>query len=393
MRYLPLFAAIFAITPLAIDMYLPALLTIATELDAPIESVQNSLSIYLAGYALGMFLFGPIVDRFGRRPILLSGLAGFVVFSFLVSTSQSVEVFIIYRFFQAVCGSAATVVIPGAIRHFFGKDTAKGLSYVSMTMAIAPMIAPAFGTYILMIANWQWIFFALIAYALILIVVSFRWFPDTDGQQTNSSKHPPLQFLGSYKAVFKSKACHPYLAATMLASLIFFTYLTSVSFMYMDVFQLSKEQFSFYFALNVLGLILVNFINTRLVPKLGSAKILVASSLILLALTVSFFVLNLVNAPIELLIFSLIMCVCLTSIVGANADSLTLQQFKQNTGTASAVIGTLRFGSGAVAGPALVFFFDGSLVPITTLFVIAGIMLVTVVLIGKKVGSRTPCLN
>ena len=98
MRFLPLFAAIFAITPLAIDMYLPALLTIAEELNAPIESVQNSLSIYLAGYALGMFLFGPLVDKYGRRLILISGLAGFVLFSFLVSTSQTIEEFLLFKF-------------------------------------------------------------------------------------------------------------------------------------------------------------------------------------------------------------------------------------------------------------------------------------------------------
>ena len=384
MRFLPLFAAIFAITPLAIDMYLPALLTIAEELNAPIESVQNSLSIYLAGYALGMFLFGPMVDKYGRRVILISGLTGFVVFTFLVSTSQSIESFLAFRFFQALSGSAATVVVPGAIKHLFGKDTAKGMSYVAMTMAIAPMIAPAFGTYILLVSSWQWIFIALIVYALLLIVVSYRWFPNFESNQSIQTTQP-ISFLNRYKVVFKTTSCHNYLLATMLASLIFFTYLTSVSFMYMEVFQLSKEVFSFYFGLNILGLILVSFINTRLVPRFGSEKILFAASILLLILTTTFFILNFINAQVEILIGFLIACVSITTMIGSNADSLTLQKFNEHTGTATAVIGTLRFGSGAIAGPLLALSFDGSVFPIATLFLIAGFALVAVLLRHKKI--------
>jgi DHA1 family bicyclomycin/chloramphenicol resistance-like MFS transporter len=386
MRFLPLFAAIFAITPLAIDMYLPALLSIAKELDAPIASVQNSLSIYLAGYAIGMLIFGPMVDKFGRRIILISGLLGFIAFSFLVSNSQTIEQFLLFRFCQALSGSAATVVVPGAIKKLFGKDTAKGLSYVGMTMAIAPMIAPAFGTYILMIASWQWIFVVLIGYALVLIAVSYIWFPKLEEEpEAEADIIPrPVSFLKRYKTVFAKRSSHIYLLTTMLASLIFFTYITSVSFMYMDVFELSKQAFSFYFGINVIGLILFNFVNARLVPKLGSQKILMVASTALLLLTLLFFTLSMIKGSVIVMIASLIPCVCLTSIIGANADSLTLQQFDQNTGTVTAVIGTLRFGSGALAGPLLAFSFDGSVLPISTLFLISALSMVMLLLINRR---------
>jgi DHA1 family bicyclomycin/chloramphenicol resistance-like MFS transporter len=388
MRFLPLFAAIFAITPLAIDMYLPALLTIADELNAPIASVQNSLSIYLAGYAFGMFLFGPMVDKYGRRLILISGLMGFVIFSFLVSSSQTIDQFLLFRFFQALSGSAATVVVPGAIKHLFGKDTAKGLSYVGMTMAIAPMIAPAFGTYILLIASWQWIFMALIGYAVALIVISYIWFPKFETNLEPNSNAESISFVKRYKTVFETRSSHIYLLTTMLASLIFFTYITSVSFMYMDVFELSKQEFSFYFGVNVIGLIVFNFVNARLVPKLGSEKILFSASIVLVLLTLIFFVFNITQGSVIIMIASLIPCVCLTSIIGANADSLTLQQFDHNTGTATAVIGTLRFGSGALAGPLLALSFDGSVFPIAILFILSAVSMVTLLTINQVLTHR-----
>ena len=101
MRFLPLFAAIFAITPLAIDMYLPALILIANQFNSPIQTLQNSISIFLAGYALGMFLLGPMADRFGRRPLMLFGLSGFVVSSGLLAFIQTADGFLALRFLQA----------------------------------------------------------------------------------------------------------------------------------------------------------------------------------------------------------------------------------------------------------------------------------------------------
>lgn len=373
MRFLPLFAAIFAITPLAIDMYLPALTRIAGEFDAPIALVQNSLSIYLAGYAFGMFLFGPLADRFGRRPLLFAGLVGFILFSIGLSIVDSIEAFITLRFLQALSGGAATVVIPGAIRHLFGKDTAKGLSYVSMIMMIAPMIAPAMGSYILQFGDWRTIFISLAGYAGIIWLLAITSFPRLGSDRaTNLSE---LSFVASYRTVIANKRVQPLLAITMLSSLVFFTYITSVSFLLMTVFGFDEKQFAWAFGLNVVAMIVASFINTRLVSKLGSRKMLRGAAF--LALSFAGILLSLIVADLApvYIIASLIPVIASLMVISANADALILRQFDQQTGTATAVIGSLRFGSGAVAGPLLALIYNDSAMPIALLIVFTLLLL------------------
>src|SRR5690349_205625 len=131
---LPLMAAVAALPPLAVDMYLPAIPQIAEDLQTSIGAIQNSLSIFLVGFGLGMLCFGPLSDRHGRRPLALFGLMGFAVSSLLLSLSTTANLFLFFRLTQGFLGSAASVVIPAMIRDSYGKDTAKGMSAVTMIM-------------------------------------------------------------------------------------------------------------------------------------------------------------------------------------------------------------------------------------------------------------------
>ena len=140
---LMLLAAVVATTPLAIDMYLPAMPMMAVQLDTNIGLVQQSLSIFLAAYGTGMLVFGPLADMLGRRPLAVLGLTGFILASVALSQVESIEWFLGWRAVQALAGAAASVVVPGIIRHLYQQHTAKGMSYVSMIMMLAPLVAPA----------------------------------------------------------------------------------------------------------------------------------------------------------------------------------------------------------------------------------------------------------
>jgi len=379
LSYLPLFAAVTAVTPLAIDMYLPAMPNIAESLNTDITLLQNSLSIFLIAYAFGMFLFGPLADFIGRKRMLLFGLSGYCLFSGLIAASQSGEAFLTFRVLQAMFGGAATLVIPGTIRLLFGKDTVKGLSYVSSIMMIAPMLAPSLGGLVLSLSNWRVIFIILSAYSALIFILCYRYFPkaiQTVGQPLSFSK----LYLASYKRILSNKKIRNYLLVSMLASFTFFTYITGVAFVYIKVLHFSELTFGLVFGLNVLVLMLSNFVNSRMTPIYGEKKLLLVYWLVgfcfsLLLVSSVLFELN----WIYLLLGLIPLMGCLMAMI-ISADSIILQAFSQYTGTATAVIGTLRFSSGALAGPLLALLYDGSAKPFAIL-IFSGVVLVGLVLL------------
>jgi DHA1 family bicyclomycin/chloramphenicol resistance-like MFS transporter len=362
---LPLLASIVAITPLAIDMYLPAMLVIANDLNTSMPNVQISLSLYLAGYALGMLFFGPIADQIGRRVLAKLGLALFGLSSLALAFCNDIHLFWFLRIVQAFTGAAATVVVPGIIRHIYKKDTAKGMSYVSMIMMVAPLVAPTVGSVIMGLSHWQTIFIVLACYSFTILVLAQKHLIDIPIFKS------PLSgltlFFDSYKTVFKNKSARADIASSMFVSFGFFCFLTAVPFVYLDYFAVSEQLFGLLFAFNVMALMFGNFLNTRLVPHIGSRKMLYYGLFIgfmagsaLLSFSVLHLSLYFIVAAIAPLMMSL-------GIIASNADALILMQFEEKSGTATAVIGTLRFGSGALVGPILALMHAQSAVPFSSL--------------------------
>lgn len=379
---LPLLASIVAITPLAIDLYLPAMLVIANDLQTTMPNVQISLSIYLAGYALGMLFFGPIADELGRRLLAKVGLSLFGISSLALAFCQNIELFWSLRAIQAFTGAAATVVVPGIIRHIYRENTAKGMSYVSMIMMVAPLIAPTLGSLIMGISTWQVIFIVLAGYSFtILALVQIHLI---DIPIFKSKQRGLALFFNSYKTVFSRRSALADIASSMFASFAFFCFLTSVPYVYLDFFKVDEQLFGVLFAFNVLALMFGNFMNTRLVPRLGSRKLLfiglgigfVAGGALLL-FSVMHLSLYFIVATIAPLMMSL-------GIVASNADSLILMQFEEKSGTATAVIGTLRFGSGALVGPMLAFVHPQSAIPFSAMMFSALILILLVQLWHRK---------
>ncbi|MEW6990447.1 multidrug effflux MFS transporter [Colwelliaceae bacterium 6441] len=359
---LPLLASVIAISPLAIDMYLPAMPILAEQLSTDITSIQNSLSIYLLGYALGLLFFGPIADKYSRRALVMTGISGFALLSFILPFAQTVEQFLLLRFFQAFISSSATVVVPGTIKERYGKNTAKGFSYVSMIMMLAPMLAPAIGS-VLLLHSWQAIFIVLGLYSLLILILCYYFLPEVKREK----KIEKLYFLSRYKTVLSHHKARLDLVSSMVISLAFFAFITAIPFVYLTVFNVSEFTFSLLFGINVLALMSAHFINTRLVTRKGSRKMLsfglivalIASSILVLA--------QLWQLPLVFTVCALLPLMGSISMIAVNSDALILLEFNHESGTATAVIGTLRFGIGSLAGPIMAYFYDGSAMPFALL--------------------------
>mgnify|MGYP005839499747 CR=1 FL=1 len=357
-----LLAAIVATTPLAIDMYLPAMPLMAQQLDTSIGMVQQSLSIFLAFFGISMLLCGPLA---------IFGLTGFVLASIALSLVSSIEWFLFWRAVQALCGAAATVVVPGIVRHIYQEHTAKGMSYVSMIMMLAPLLAPAIGSGILWLANWQMIFVTLAAYAVLVLLISIKALPEI--KPANAPKK--IALLAGYKIVFANKSARPDIATSMFASFSFFCFLTAVPFVYIQFFGVDEQQFSLLFGFNVLMLMLANLINSRLVTRLGPQRMLRAGLVVAMvsASALTCFSVWQLDLPYTVLAIAPLMA-CL-SLIATNADAMILMKFPDNSGSATAVIGTLRFGIGALAGPLLALFYTGTAVPFA-LLMLSGVLLI-----------------
>lgn len=367
-----LLAAVIAVTPLAVDMYLPAMPDIANELNAHIGSVQQSLSIFLAAYGIGMLLFGPLADSFGRRPLALFGLTGFTVCSIALVFSDSINHFLALRALQAFCGAAATVVVPGIVRHLYQEHTAKGMSYLSMIMMLAPLLAPSIGSAILWLSDWRIIFLVLAIYGVVILALVWKWLPEISkpsGAPTPASQN----FFSGYKIVFSNTRARPLIVSMMFGSFAFFCFITAVSFVYINYFGVSEQMFSVLFAANVICLIFANFINSRLVTRLGPLRMLRSGLALALISALVLCLVNYFQLAIWFSVFSIAPLMAGLSLISTNTDALVIMKFPYNSGTATAVMGTLRFGSGAFAGPLLAFFYTGTAMPFS-LLMLAGVV-------------------
>lgn len=362
-RLIVLLAAVIAITPLAIDMYLPAMQVMVTDLNTSTALVQQSLSIYLAAYALGMLLFGPLADMLGRRPLALLGLSGFMLSSVMLSLVSSIEWFLFWRAAQAFLGAAATVVIPGIVRHLYQQHTAKGMSYVSMIMMLAPLIAPAVGSLVMYFSHWQVIFDVLAVYALLMLLLSWRFMPEVP--RAEHAANPA--FFSGYRQVFANKVVWPHIATSMFASFSFFTFLTAVSFVYISYFGVSEQLFALLFGLNVSALMLANFLNSKLVTRKGPQRMLNLGLVLALVSALLLSVFNYLGLSLWFTVLTIAPLMASLGLVATNADAMILMKFPEHTGTATAVIGTLRFGIGALAGPLLGLFYNGTALPFSLL--------------------------
>lgn len=363
-----LMAAIAALPPLAIDMYLPAIPQIADDLSTDISTIQNSLSIFLLGFGLGMLVYGPLSDRYGRRPLALFGLTGFTLSSILLVLCDNSTYFLGMRLLQGFLGSAATVVIPAMIRDCYGKDTAKGMSAVTMIMLIAPLLAPLMGSLLLTFTPWEGIFAFLAVYPAILLILTWRYLPETKAAHA-SGKRPSL--VKNYQIIFGKRTIYFDLLCYMLTSLAFFTYLTSVSFIYITWYGVSETLFGILFAFSAGALILANYINVRFVSRIGPRRLMHLG----LGLGTLFALALLLVTLGGLGLYWTVTCfVCIVGCLGisaVNADALILIEFPQQASSASAVTGTLRFGFGSVTGPLLAWTYTGTPIPVAVLLLLA----------------------
>jgi len=374
-------SALTALAPFGTDVYLSAIPVMARDFGVVVHEVELSIIYFLLGLSLGQLLGGPLSDRYGRRKLVISGLGLFAFSSLMIMFSDNLQTLWSMRFLQALGGGLAMVNSSAIIRDISsGKMGAANLIRVMQVMMVAPLVAPIIGMLILLVSNWNTIFAFLLVYALILMVLFYRYLPETSPMQVNGN------LLASYFVVIRERRVWGFITSTCAAYAGLLGFITASPGVLMGYFGLSETLYPFVFGFNVATMVLMSRVNLRLLNRfeprqliaLGQGMQLTASGLmvayILLADQHSLYVL----IPMTMLFMGS------HSFVVANSISCTTELFPERAGTATALIAALGFLSGGLAGGILGYFADGTPLPMVLMLFSACVVGVSIRVINAK---------
>jgi DHA1 family bicyclomycin/chloramphenicol resistance-like MFS transporter len=344
-----LLGSLCLVTPFAIDMYLPAFSIIAADYHTTTSSVSLTLSTYFVGFAMGQLFYGPLLDRFGRKRPLYIGLAIYVLCSIGCALAPDLRTFITLRFLEALGGCVAQVGAIAMVRDFFPpRESAKIFSLLFLMIGVLPLLAPTIGSVIMAGFGWRWIFGTLAAIASGILVAMVLHLPE--GHQPDHSVSLRLApLLGGYWQIFRNPQFLIFTLAGAFSFAGLFTYVAGSPIIFIDGFHLSTKAFGLVFAVLVMGFIGGNQVNVFLLRHFTSRQIFFAALSVQVFIGALFFLgmrNHMVGLPGTLVLFFVFLsCIGLTY---PNAAALALARFFHNSGRASAMLGFVQTGIGAL---------------------------------------------
>lgn len=336
-------ALMSSVAPLSTDMYLPALENVQNSFNTSPYLTQLSLASFFIAFALGQLIYGPLSDVFGRKKPLYVGIALFILSSLGCFLIDNIYAFIFLRFLEALGGCAGVVIARAVVNDLFELKEAAGVFALMMVVSsLAPMLAPSFGSLLLQFFSWHSIFATLFALGVLLLVLIAFWLKESAPLQ-KGTKFSNKATLQSYAFVLKNKAFLAYVLAGALAMGGMFAYITSSSYIFSEVFALNKTQYGILFGVNALGFVIFANINARIVLKSSPFIILPRAFIIMFVLSVLLFALHFSKSflAFELPLFFVI---AMLGFLMPNLTTIAMARFKEHSGTASAVLGSIQFG-------------------------------------------------
>jgi MFS transporter, DHA1 family, multidrug resistance protein len=366
-----LLTALVGLGPISTDLYLPSLPAMARTFGAGVERVQLTLSLFLVGFALAQLFYGPMSDRFGRRPMLLVGLALYLAASIACAMAGSIELLIAARVVQAFGACAGPVVCRAIVRDVHGhgpkgrEGAARVLAYMSMATALAPALGPILGGFLEVWFGWRSNFLALTAYGAAGLVATFVMLPETNAHRVREATHPG-RMLATYASLLGHRSYLGFALCFAFGYSSIFAFISGSSYVFVDHFGLSPSLYGFCFAAVVVGYMIGTLIAGRLTRRLGVERMVQlgaltasAGGLILAGLAwAGIDSIAAVLAPMALLMIGL-------GQVLPNAMAGAIQPFPTAAGAASALLGFIQMTVAAAVGIALSRVHDGTARPMT----------------------------
>ena len=327
-------ALLSAFVPLSTDLYLPALPGMGAYFRVTPDQINLTLTVFFVCYSLGTLIWGPLSDRYGRKPVLLVGLSIYVLASALCANASSVTMLILFRALQAAGGSAAGAVATAIVKDVYsGRKRESVLAIVQSMVLISPASAPVLGAFLLNVTSWRGVFWTLTGIGVLALLGSLALEETIQVRSTGMVTHSMVRLV----KVLQNRGFAMLLILFSIGSISSLAFIASSTYIYQDGFHLSGQMYSFYFALNALGMISGPMIYLRISRRLHAETIIRACFLIIAASGVLVALLG----STQPWIFAL--CMLPASIAGScmrpPAANLMLEQQTGDTGSVSSVMG------------------------------------------------------
>ena len=366
-----LLTALVAFGPVSTDLYLPSLPAMTGAFGTEVAQVQLTLSIFIAGFAVSQILFGPVSDRFGRRPVLLAGLAVYFAASIGAVFASGIDDLITWRFVQGVGAGSGPVLARAVVRDLYeGDAAARVLSFMSSAMALAPLVAPILGGQLQILFGWEANFIVLAIFGGAVLMSTWVKLNETNRFMDSQALNPG-RLLANYLALLRHRGFLGYTLVVSFAYAGLFCFISGSSFVLIDVLRVPTEYFGFCFAAVVAGYASGSFVTGKLtatwgIPKLitlGSALAVVAGLVLSGLAWAGVETLWAIIVPMPVVFFSLGFCL-------PTGTAAALRPFPKIAGSASSLMGFIQLSTGALAGAAVGHFHDGTTRPMTTVMLV-----------------------
>lgn len=380
-----LLGSLMTVSPFSIDMYLPAFSQIAKDFGTTPARISFSITSYFIGLAVGQLLYGPLLDRFGRKRPLYFGLILYILACLGCMLSHSVEMLAGIRFIQALGGCAALVAATAMVRDFFPvEESAKIFSLLILILGLSPLLAPTLGGFITAWLGWQWVFIILSIIVFLILMALVFFLPEVHKPDTSISL-AARPMLAIFFSILKNPQFYTYTLAGAFSFSAMFVYVAGSPVIYLDLFRISPQSYGGIFALIAVGFLGSNQLNVALLRRYSPAQ-LFYFGLLCQVIIGAVFLLGALNnwygiVATTVLFFFFLSCLGLTY---PNASALALAPFTKNFGSASALLGFLQIGISGLISSGVGLLNPRGIAPVTAMLAGISVIAFLILLAGRK---------
>jgi len=343
--------ALTAIAPISIDFYLPAFPEIARGLSTTSNEVERTLAAYLIGMASAQLVYGPLTDRFGRKPPLYGALVLYIVASAACALAPSVEFLTLSRIAQAMGGAAGMVISRAVVRdHYNTQEAARALSMLMLIMGVAPILAPIVGSQVLAFAGWRGIFVVMTLIGVVLLITVWKVMAESLPPQ-NKIMLSWDNISRTYTGLLRHKRFAAFSLSGGMGSATLFGYIAASPRLFIEYFGVSPQTYGLLFAINAFSLIMGTQVSARLLRHHRPEKLLPWALALMMSAGLAALALSLLGVASLPVIMACIICFMFShGLVGPNSAAMALSDQGRQLGSASAMMGTITISCGALAG-------------------------------------------